>query len=304
MFNNLIARAIVPITIAVTGFVVFGCILLHSFIKGDMTEEGIRHVDSLAETVVKSTRYAMLKDDRESLRNIVENIGTLSEVGHVRIFDKQGEIHFSGHPVEIQTGLDAAAIDPWMASTMAPDFAERGKQHHNISGKDGLIAVSIPILNETKCSTASCHFHAETEPVLGFLNIGISRAPLEKTLALLKSRMIIFSLMVLFLTIGGVAALLRMNLFLPILRLTYCVQQAVLGVQAKDLPKADRKLGHLDKDFRLLVQQRDQAWQDQKKARFSDKAADDEFTSDPGSKNHDAEYRAAADAGAGENPQI
>ena len=38
MFNNLIARAIVPITIAVTGFVVFGCILLYTFIKSDMTD--------------------------------------------------------------------------------------------------------------------------------------------------------------------------------------------------------------------------------------------------------------------------
>jgi len=304
MFNNLIVRAIIPITIAVTGFVVFGCILLHSFINGDMTAEGIRHVDSLAETVVKSTRYAMLKDDRESLRSIVENIGTLNEVGHIRIFDQQGEIHFSGHPVEIRTGIEAVAIDPWMASTMAPDFAERGKPHHNIDDPDGLIAVSIPILNEAKCSTAACHFHAETEPVLGFLNIGISRAPLEKTLALLKSRMIIFSLMVLFLSIGGVAALLRMNLFLPIMRLTYNMQQAVQGVAAKDLPKADRKLGHLESDFRQLVQQRDQAWQERKTARFSPRKADDEFTNDPGNQDLHAEYRAVADAGAGKNSQV
>lgn len=302
MFDNLIARAIVPITITVTGFVVFGCILLHSFIKADLTEDGIRHVDSLAETVIKSTRYAMLKDDRESLRNIVENIGTLNEVGHIRIFDQQGEIHFSGHPVEIRSSIEATAIDPWMAATMAPNFAGRGRAQHNIDGADGLIAVSIPIPNEAKCSTAACHFHAESEPVLGFLNIGISRAPLEKTLALLKSRMIIFSLMVLFLTISGVAALLRRNLFLPIQHLSFCVQQAALGVAARDLPETDRKLGQLDKDFRLLVQQRDQTWQEQPPARFSIRKADDEFASDPGIKDRDTEYRTAPDAGAGENP--
>ena len=304
MFDNLIVRAIVPITIAVTGFVVFGCILLHTFIKGDMTADGIRQVDGLAETVVKSTRYAMLKDDRESLRNIVENIGTLNDVGHIRIFDQNGEIHFSGHPVEIMNGVDAAELDPWMASTMASGAENRGKPQHNINDPDGLIAVSIPILNEAKCSTAACHFHAESDPVLGFLNVGISRAPLEKTLALLKSRMIIFSMMVLFLSIGGVAALLRLNLFLPITRLTRSMQQAAAGAKAEDLPEVDRKLGNLAKDFLILVQQRDHAWQDQKTARFAAKSAEDDITRDPGNQDPDAEYRAAADAGAGKNSSL
>ena len=73
--------------------------------------------------------------------------------------------------------------------------------------------------------------------------------------------MIIFSIMVLFLTVGGVTALLRINLFLPILRLTYNAEQASQGVAEEDLPKSDHKLGKLNKDFRLLVKQRDQALQ-------------------------------------------
>ena len=303
MFNNLIARAIVPITIAVTGFVVFGCILLYTFIKADMTDEAVLHVDSLAETVVKSTRYAMLKDDRESLANIVDNVGTLAEVGQIRIYDQSGVVHFSGVAAAAEKAVPAVEIDAWSKQIMQPDYAQRTRTHHNVTNSDGLIAVSIPILNEAHCSTAACHFHAEAEPVLGFLNIGISRGPLEKTLALLRSRMIIFSLMVLFLTIGGVAALLRLNLFLPIQRLAFCAGQAVSGVLAKDLPRSDRKLGQLDKDFRLLVQQRDQAWQEQKTASFSLRKADHGADTDSRSRNQDARYQSAAPAGPGKNPQ-
>ncbi|HEY5674803.1 MAG TPA: hypothetical protein VIR78_13935 [Malonomonas sp.] len=303
MFNNLIARAIVPITIAVTGFVVFGCILLYTFIKSDMIDEAVLHVDSLAETVVKSTRYAMLKDDRESLANIVGNVGTLSEVGQIRIYDEAGVVHFSGADLSATAEVPAVEIDAWSKQIMQPDYAQRTVTHHNVANADGLIAVSIPILNEVSCSTAACHFHAEEEPVLGFLSIGISREPLEKTLALLRTRMIIFSVMVLFLTIGGVAALLRMNLFLPIQRLAWCAGQAVGGMLAKDLPKSDRKLGQLDKDFRLLVQQRDEARQEQKTASFSLRKADHGSDITSRDRTPDARYQSVAAAGTGKNPQ-
>jgi hypothetical protein len=304
MFNHLIARAIVPITIAVTGFVVFGCLLLYSFIKVDMIDEAVLHVDSLAETVVKSTRYAMLKGDRESLANIVDNVGTLAEVGQIRIYDEAGTVRFSGLDQAAETKTMASEIDAWSKQIMRPDYPQRTGTHHNVANTDGLIAVSIPILNEISCSTAACHFHAEEEPLLGFLSIGISREPLEKTLALLRSRMIIFSLMVLFLTIGGVAALLQMNLFLPIQHLAWCAEQAAGGIPVKDLPKADRKLGQLEKDFRLLIQQRDQARQEQKNRDFPLRKADHGSDRNSRNRNRDAGHQAAATTGSGQNPQV
>lgn len=301
MFNNLIARAIVPITIAVTGFVVFGCILLYTFIKSDMTDEAMLHVDNLAETVSKSARYAMMQDDRESLRNIVSNVGTLSDVGQIRIYDQGGRIRFSGDPEETASAATSSDIDPWASRMMQPDYPERTKTHHDIGGDSGFISVSIPIENEPKCSTAACHFHAANEPVLGFLTLGITSKPLEKTLDLLRSRMIIFSVMVLFLSVGGVAALLRMNLFLPILRLTYCAEQAVQGTRAKDLPKSDHKLGGLDRDFRQLVQQRDDALQSQKTAANSHLDTENGPTIDSKLGNEDAGHKPATAAGSGQN---
>ncbi|WP_020676595.1 hypothetical protein [Geopsychrobacter electrodiphilus] len=303
MFNNLIARAIIPITIAVTGFVVFGCILLYTFIKTDMINEALGHVDSLAETVAKSTSYAMLKDERESLANIVRNVGTLSEVRQILIYDEAGMVHFSGADKITETRALAGDIEAWSKQIMRPDYARRTKTQHNVENNDGLIAVSIPILNEAHCSTASCHFHAPDEPVLGFLNISISRGALEKTLALLKSRMIIFSLMVLFLTIGGVAALLQMNLFLPIRRLTWCAELAASGVQDKDLPESDGKLGRLNEDFRRLIQQRDQARQDQKATCLSTSKADHDSDTNSRIKNRDTRYQSSAATGSSENPK-
>ncbi|MDA3902821.1 MAG: hypothetical protein PF441_05145 [Desulfuromusa sp.] len=259
MFDNLIARAIVPVTIAVTGFVIFVCILLYSFVKSDMTAEAIRNLDNCASTVVKSTKHAMMEDDQRAIQNIVENIGTRSDVGLIRIYDQAGKVRYNGSE---EPEVLSKTIDAHIAEFLQIDPSAKENVQHEVDRANGHISVSLPILNEPKCSTAACHFHAEDEPVLGFLSVGVSSENLENTLAVLRYRMIIFSIMVLFLTIGGVTALLRMNLFLPILRLTYNAEQATQGVAEYDLPTSDHKLGKLNKDFRILVKQRDQALRD------------------------------------------
>ncbi len=272
MFDNLIARAIIPVTIAVTGFVIFVCILLYSFVKSDMTDEALRNLNNCADTVIKSTSFAMLEDDRPSIQNIVTSIGTRSTVELIRIYDQNGKVQFSGQG---KSDIQSDTVDAHIAEFLQTDLFTEETALRDIDHANGNITVSLPILNEPKCSTTACHVHAENEPVLGFFSISVSSENLEETLAVLRYRLIIFSIMVLFLTVGGVMALLRMNLFLPILRLTYNAEQAAQGVAEPDLPKSDHKLGNLNKDFRRLVKQRDQALQDLQALGHSDKKSDD-----------------------------
>ena len=93
---------IIPVSIAVTGFVVVCCLMLYSHVHNDMTRSSIEHAAHLADTIVKSTRYAMLRDDRDMLLNMVANIGEQHEVEHVRIFNKKGLIMFSENPGEVR----------------------------------------------------------------------------------------------------------------------------------------------------------------------------------------------------------
>lgn len=258
MFDNLIARAIIPVTIAVTGFVIFGCLFLYSFIKADMTAEAVRHVDGLAETVVRATHYAMMTDDRDSLRNILSNVNQLPEVERIRIYDLVSQPKFSDMEGVTPPGSFAVKVDTWSSNIVRGSPVDRQLTQHEVDHDHGFIAVNMPILNEPKCST-SCHFHEEGEPVLGFLSLGFSSSHLENTLAVLRNRMIVFSIMVLFLTVGGVAALLRMNLFLPILQLAYDMEKASKGTPESELSPPNRKLSRLGSDFRSLVKQRDEA---------------------------------------------
>jgi len=81
---------LIPVGLAVTGFFVVCCLLLYSAIKSRITSDAVFNATSMADTVLKSTRYAMLKDDRETLAMIIRNIGEQKGVDHVRIFNKRG----------------------------------------------------------------------------------------------------------------------------------------------------------------------------------------------------------------------
>ena len=127
--KSLTARAIVPVAVAVTGFVVICCILLYSVMKADMINDAVIYETNLADTIVKSTRYAMLKSDRDMLSNIICNVGQQKGVEHVRIFNKKGLIMFSEDPTELNRFVDkktAGCIgrhscrDTWRNGTGAP----------------------------------------------------------------------------------------------------------------------------------------------------------------------------------------
>jgi methyl-accepting chemotaxis protein len=259
MFKTLTAKAIVPVAVAVTGFVIVCCILLYSVMKTDMTNDTIKHETNLADTVIKSTRYAMLKSDREMLSNIVENIGDQQGVEHVRIFNKKGLIMFSKEAGELNSFVDKKAAGcigchAGAVPTATLGSMERARRFTNERGL-AVLAITAPIYNEPACYTAPCHVHSAGQKILGTFDIGLSAAPLLKTLAVMRGRMIIFSSMVLILTIGGVAAMLRRQIFVPLREITEFTSNINRGNLDHELSGISGELNDLAEDVRAVALQ-------------------------------------------------
>ena len=240
MLKSLTARAIVPVALAVTGFVIVCCIILYSIMKTDMTNDAIKYETNQAHTIVKSTRYAMLHDDREHLGNIIDNIGTQEGVEHVRIFNKKGLIMFSDIHEEVGRFVDKNTAGCKECHSGPVPSATLGdmKQARRFTNKNGaeVLAITAPVNNEPDCYNAACHVHTSGQKILGTLDIGLSAAPLLANLAIMKSRMIAFSIMVLIVTVGGVASLLRRNVFIPIKALANFTEQALKGQSDQEFP--------------------------------------------------------------------
>ena len=204
-----------------------------------------------------TTRYGMLHDDRETLSNIISSIGEQNEVEHVRIFDKRGLIMFSRDSQEVNQFIDksAAGCNECHAETKPKrslGTMAKARQFTNNAGND-VLAITAPFYNEAGCSNAACHFHDAGPSLLGTLDIGVSQDPLKRTLGQLQNRMIMFSGMILILTVGAVCALLYGQVFLPIKQLVDFTAGSENDILGQDFPEVSGDIARLANDFQKMA---------------------------------------------------
>ncbi|MBW2688366.1 MAG: HAMP domain-containing protein [Deltaproteobacteria bacterium] len=256
MLSSINGRAIIPVACAVTGFVIACSVLLYTFIKQDLIEGEIEHAVDLTDTVIRSTSYAMLKDDRETLSNIILSIGEQHQVEHVRIFNKKGLIMFSHDSQEVNKLIDKSAAGCNECHSGSKPKRKLGamakaRQFTNDAGKD-VLAITAPIYNAPECFNAACHFHEADQSLLGTLDLGVSQAHLYKTLGQLQNRMIVFSGMILFLTVGVVCALLYRQVLLPIRKLVDFTEGEMGDSLGDDFPEVSGEIAQLANSFQKM----------------------------------------------------
>lgn len=252
MFKTLAGKALVPVGLAVTGFVVVCFLLLYTMIKNIVTTDAVGHATNLADTILKSTRYAMLKNDREVLTTTINNIGQQTGVEHIRIFDKKGVVNISTRENELNRQVDKKAegcivchAGPVPMSTVGK--MEQARTYKNSEGKE-IMAITAPVYNEPECSNAACHIHRPEQKVLGTLDIGLSQEMMLSSMASIRNQMIVFTLMILVLTVGGVTALLLRSVFQPLQKLSK------LALQAENEELAATPPAHIPRELDTIAQ--------------------------------------------------
>jgi hypothetical protein len=257
MFQSIATRSIIPVGLAVTGFVAICCLSLYSIMKQDMINDAAQNGRNIANTVVLSTRFAMLHNDRENLGNIIANIGQHQGVEHLRVFNHDGFITFSRNQSEIghQVNKKVEGCSGCHSGSKTAELLAAEKQTRRFKNERGVevLAMSQPIYNEPSCSTTSCHYHPSTQKVLGMLDIGLDQGPLQNSLALMRYRMVVFTLMVLVLTVGGVAALLNRSFFIPLKKLVAVTSSEETIDSEKKLESGYGELSLLARNFHNLV---------------------------------------------------
>jgi hypothetical protein len=225
--------------------------------KQDMIDDAAQSGRNIANTVVLSTRYAMLHNDRQHLGNIIANIGQQQGVEHLRVFNHDGLISFSRNTSEIgqQINKNTEGCSGCHSGLKPAAVLAAEKQTRRFKNERGVevLAMSQPIYNEPSCSTTACHYHSQNNKVLGMLDIGLDQGPLQNSLALMRYRMIIFTLMVLVLTVGGVAALLNRSFFMPLKKLVDITSSSALSGAEKELESGFGEISLLAKNYHSLV---------------------------------------------------
>jgi hypothetical protein len=223
MFDRIAGRALIPVGVVVTGFLVVCFVLLYSAIKSVVISDSVLQANNLAGIVLKSTRYAMLKSDRELNNAIIRNISEQEGVQHVRIFNKRGVVAFSSKPEEVNRQVDKKAEGCVVCHEKKNPVATLGNMQKARTFKNGLgsevMAITAPIYNDPECANAACHVHPASQKILGTLDIGLSNEATLSSLASIRMQMILFTLLTLVLTTAGVIALLKMIVLVPMQKL-------------------------------------------------------------------------------------
>lgn len=190
----------------VTGLVLLITMMLFAVIniqtlKNIFLEEAIHDVDNLSETLIRSTHYQMLEDDRKRVYEMIQEVGTQRGIDHIRLINKDGEITFSTERAEIGTFLDKrtegcnvchADDEPLThASSM-----NRSRIFENRAGRQ-VLGMAKAIYNQQSCATAECHFHPPDVKMLGVLDVIVTLDGLQLQTATYRNNVIALTLLLL-----------------------------------------------------------------------------------------------------------
>jgi two-component system, NtrC family, sensor kinase len=158
----------------------------------------------LGETILSSTHFSMLENDRRHLEEILGSIGRRESVLALRLIDARGQVRFSKHPEEIGRSSNLSA--PVCAgchtgsAIRAPTSLRDGL--HLYASPDGrrALGLGVPVLNSSECADAACHVHPPDQRVLGMLDIELSTVALEDNM---RSARWQFTALALFTMIGS-----------------------------------------------------------------------------------------------------
>lgn len=269
--------------VALTSLIIIG-VFAYFNIKSQtdsLISEVERHANQLGETVIASTRFDMMFNQRDRIQQTINSIGTQPQIRDVRIINKIGRIIYSSDPQNIDKMVDKRA-----ESCYACHSEDRPLEQISITERtriftpdsSRILGIITPIYNEQSCWLSDCHAHPRNQKVLGVLDVSISLAEVDRAIVEREWEIVIFAIV----AIIGVGVLIAFfvrrwvsNPVNDLLNATQQISQGNLNFSIKDLGKDE--IGKLGSSFnnmtRKLADARMQLFQSDKMASLGRLAA-------------------------------
>jgi two-component system NtrC family sensor kinase len=133
--------------------------------------------DQLSKGIASATWHAMLDDNREAARQVMQTIAEKQGIDRIRMFNSAGQMMFSTN------NEDRAVVPP------PPDLSALVR---TLQGRDGhrRLEMLTKIYNERSCSEAACHAHPKDVKVLGVLDLALNLESVDHEVAGMKFRVL------------------------------------------------------------------------------------------------------------------
>ncbi len=220
--------------------------------------EALKDVDNLSETIIRTTHYQMLEDDRERVYRMIEEVGSQKGIELIRLLDKEGIIAYSTLHDEIGSVVDrnsegCSGCHSGETPLARASSMDRSRTFINRAGTE-VLGVTKEITNKPSCYTASCHFHAPEAQLLGILDVHVSLTGVKETAAAYRNNIIVFTLVLLLILTTCLSLLTQKLINFPVNNLLEHTQRVTHGdltTQIKDIPRDE--LGELAEAFNKMT---------------------------------------------------
>ena len=233
--------------------------------RRNLINSAIEYTASHSDLVKKSVRYGMLTFHRDSVQQILENIGRKKDIESIRIFDSKGKIFYSSMPAEIGRRVDRTSFackgchgDPERPAETMLNVNQwtiyRGKEGHRI------LTFVDPIYNEPSCYTALCHAHSGEQKVLGILETDFSLFSVDKSIRGQTATLTLYAVM--FIGVSAIVFYLILRRFVlkPVSVLSNAMEKVETGdlSHTVDITSKD-EMGQLGRTFNMMVTELERA---------------------------------------------
>jgi len=161
--------------LVVFGLIGYRHIRLH---ERDLQELTITSAERIADIIKNSTRYSMMRNQRDAVFQIIQTIGHEPGISKIRIFNQDGSIRYStdGHEVGRQVDKKAEACYACHAQEQPLtrlNRPDRVRVYETASG-ERILGLIAPIENSPDCAGVGCHVSPAHQTVLGVLDVTLS----------------------------------------------------------------------------------------------------------------------------------
>ncbi len=162
-----------------------------------LNESVINSAIQASDLIKRSTRYSMLKNDRENLSNIIATVGQEKGMEGIRIYNKPGKICFSNDHGEVDTIVDKKVEQCYVCHGTEPAQVHLTNKDRIriLTSAQGYRVLGLinPIENEPECFTSDCHGHSPKDKLLGLLDVKISLKAVDEENYKARKKMVLFS---------------------------------------------------------------------------------------------------------------
>jgi two-component system NtrC family sensor kinase len=220
--------------------------------------------DRISDTIKRSTRFGMLNNHREQVHQTINALGSQPGINKIRIYNEQGRVSFSTDGSETISQVDKRAEACYGCHAEQQPLARLNRPDrtriYTAANGERILGLINPIENEPSCSTADCHAHPASQQILGVVDVTISLAKVDETIAAGGRQMIMNFIGAILIISMLVGMLIWLMVNRPVKRLIIGTKRVAAGdLDYKIRVSSQDELGELASSFNRMTGELKQA---------------------------------------------